>query len=72
MMRYLTLFIVVLALWVLVERLVLRDRQNGDPGTIRRRLQDFGQYVHWVFGVVAAVLLGLLVVRLIVVSLRWQ
>jgi|GEM_PF-1169605 len=72
MMRYLTLFIVVLTLWVLVERLVLRDRENGSSGTLRGRLREFGQYIHWVFGVVAAALLGLLVVRLVVVSLRWQ
>lgn len=71
-MRYLFVLVVVLILWVLVERLVLTDRGVGNGGTLRARLQDFAHYVHWVFGVIAAVLLGLMVIRLIVVSLRWQ
>jgi len=71
-MRYLILLAVVLVLWVLVERLVLTDRGGESQGTLRGKMRDLAQYVHWVFGVVAAVLLGLMVVRLIVVSLTWH
>lgn len=71
-MRYLILLIIVLALWLIVERLILSDRGAGTHGTLRAKIQDLAQYVHWVFGVVAIVLLGLMVLRLIVASLRWQ
>ncbi|MCA1961726.1 MAG: hypothetical protein LDL33_13135 [Desulfomonile sp.] len=71
-MRYLTLFVVVLALWFLMGRFIPTHLDTENPGTIRGKLRDFAQYLHWVFGVVAVVLLGVMVVRLIVVSLRWQ
>jgi hypothetical protein len=65
-MRYLLIFLLLLALWFLLEEFLLKDRRSEGLNSLTAKLKDLGTRVHWSIGVLAVSIVIIFVVRFLV------
>jgi hypothetical protein len=65
-MRYLLIFLLLLALWFLLEEFLLKDRRSEGLNSLTAKLKDLGTRVHWSIGVLAAAIVIIFVLRFLV------
>ena len=52
-----------MALWVLLDEFLLKDRRSEGLNTITEKIKDFGRRLHWSVGVLAVLLIVIYVFR---------
>jgi SNF family Na+-dependent transporter len=62
-MRYFLIFLILLALWLLLDEFLLQDRGSEGLNSITEKLKDLGSRVHWSVGVLAVLIVVILVLR---------
>lgn len=62
-MRYLLIFLLLLALWLLLDEFLLKDRRSEGLNSLREKLQDLGSRVHWSIGVIAVLMIIIFILR---------
>ncbi len=65
-MRYLLIFLLLLALWLLAEEFLLKDRRSEGLTSLTAKLKDLGRRVHWSIGVLAVLIVIIYVLRFII------
>jgi hypothetical protein len=63
-MKYLTLIFFGIIVWVLVDEFVLSDRSEEGLETVGDKFKDLRKRLHWVFGLLAALIIAYFLVRL--------
>jgi|WetSurSiteA1Bulk_404760.scaffolds.fasta_scaffold20430_2 hypothetical protein len=64
-MRYLVGFLLLVALWFLFDEFLLKDRRSEGLNSLREKLKDLGSRLHWSIGILAALMVIILVLRLL-------
>ncbi len=62
-MRYLLTFLILLALWLLLDEFLLKDRRSEGLNSLTEKLKDLGSRVHWSIGVIAVLMVIIFVLR---------
>ncbi len=62
-MRYLLTFLLLLALWLLLDEFLLKDRRSEGLNSLTEKLKDLGSRVHWSIGVIAVLMVIIFVLR---------
>ena len=62
-MRYLLIFLLLLALWLLFDEFLLKDRRSEGLNSLREKLKDLGSRLHWSIGVIAVLMVIIFIVR---------
>ncbi|MBM3301190.1 MAG: hypothetical protein FJY85_14700 [Deltaproteobacteria bacterium] len=68
-MKYLVILLFILAAWTLFDQLVLKGRASGEGRPLIEEVKEFGRNFHVMAGILAAVVLIVLLLRLIYHSL---
>lgn len=63
-MKYLTLLAFGLLVWFLVDEFVIQDRSREGLDTYQDKVKDMKKRFHWVFGLLAAIIIAYFLVRL--------
>jgi hypothetical protein len=53
------------ALWFLFDEFLLKDRRSEGLNSLREKLKDLGSRLHWSIGILAALMVIILVLRLL-------
>ncbi len=69
-MKFVILILFVLATWFLIDELVLRDRNSQGLDTFWDRLRDLGKRLHFVFGILAVLIIVIMILRFIIRTVR--
>jgi hypothetical protein len=67
-MKYLTLILFALIAWLILGEFVFKDRSSEGLDTTASKWRDLGRRLHLTFGVLAALVVALMLVRLIIHS----
>jgi len=70
-MRYFLLLLVVLAMWAVLKEFLLKDRGAEGLQTYGDKWRDLGRRLHFIFGVLAVLLLVLMLLRFFVRGFDW-
>jgi len=62
-MRYLLVFLLVVALWFLFDEFLLKDRRSEGLNSLREKLKDLGSHLHWSIGILAVLIVIIFVLR---------
>lgn len=64
-MKYLILLVIILAAWGLLGEFVFKDRDSEGITSLADKFRDLGRRLHLVAGLLAALILGILLLRLV-------
>jgi hypothetical protein len=64
-MRYLLVFLLLVALWFLFDEFLLKDRRSEGLNSLREKLKDLGSRLHWSIGILAVLMVIIFVLRLL-------
>ncbi len=70
-MKYVIPLVLVLAAWLIIDRLVLATSDPGAMGSFGEKMRALGRKIHLVFGIVAVLLLALVLLRLLFLTLGY-
>jgi hypothetical protein len=62
-MRYLIIFLLLMALWLLLDEFLLKDRRSEGLNSLTEKLKDLGSHLHWSFGILAVLIVIIFVLR---------
>ena len=62
-MRYIFVLAYLLLAWLLIDEFVFKDRSSEGLETYSDKWKDLGKRLHWVFGLLAALMMAILAVR---------
>ena len=62
-MRYFLIFLLLVALWLILDEFILQDRGSEGLNSIVDKLKDLGSRVHWSIGFLAVLIIVVLVLR---------
>jgi hypothetical protein len=62
-MRYLFIFLLLMALWLLVDEFLVKDRKSEGLNSLTEKLKDLGSRLHWSIGIIAVLLVIIFVLR---------
>lgn len=62
-MRYLLIFLLLLALWMLLDEFLLKDRRSEGLNSLTEKLKDLGSRLHWSIGVLAVLMVIIFILR---------
>ena len=62
-MRYLIIFLLLMALWLLLDEFLLKDRRSEGLNSLTAKLKDLGSRLHWSIGIIAVLLVIIFVIR---------
>jgi hypothetical protein len=62
-MRYLLIFLLLMALWLLLDEFLLKDRRSEGLNSLTEKLKDLGSRLHWSVGIIAVLMVIIFVVR---------
>lgn len=65
-MRYLLLLIIVITLWMLMQEFLFQDRSDEGLRTFREKLGDLKWRLHYVFGLLAILIIIIMLVRFVI------
>jgi hypothetical protein len=64
-MRYLVIFLMLMALWFLFDEFLLKDRRSEGLNSLTEKLKDLGSRLHWSIGIIAVLMVIIFVLRFI-------
>lgn len=64
-MKYLMLLVILLAAWGLLGEFVFKDRSSEGINSLADKLRDLGRRLHLVAGLMAVLIIGILLLRLV-------
>lgn len=64
-MRYLIVFLLLVAIWFLFDEFLLKDRRSEGLNSLREKLKDLGSRLHWSIGILAVLMVIIFVLRLL-------
>jgi hypothetical protein len=64
-MRYLLVFLLLVAIWFLFDEFLLKDRRSEGLNSLREKLKDLGSRLHWSIGILAVLMVIIFVLRLL-------
>jgi hypothetical protein len=62
-MRYLLIFLLLMALWLLLDAFLLKDRRSEGLNSLTEKLKDLGSRLHWSIGILAVLIVIIFVLR---------
>jgi hypothetical protein len=62
-MRYLLIFLLLVALWLLLDEFLLKDRRSEGLNSLTEKLKDLGSRLHWSIGILAVLIVIIFVLR---------
>ena len=62
-MRYLIIFLLLMALWLLLDEFLLKDRRSEGLNSLTEKLKDLGSRLHWSIGILAVLMVIIFVLR---------
>jgi hypothetical protein len=62
-MRYLLIFLLLMALWLLLDEFLLKDRRSEGLNSLTEKLKDLGSRLHWSIGILAVLIVIIFVLR---------
>ena len=62
-MRYLLIFLLLMALWLLLDEFLLKDRKSEGLNSLMEKLKDLGSRLHWSIGILAVLMVIIFVLR---------
>jgi hypothetical protein len=62
-MRYLLIFLLLMALWLLLDEFLLKDRRSEGLNSLTEKLKDLGSRLHWSIGILAVLVVIIFVLR---------
>jgi hypothetical protein len=62
-MRYLFIFLLLMALWLLVDEFLVKDRKSEGLNSLTEKLKDLGSRLHWSIGILAVLMVIIFVIR---------
>lgn len=62
-MRYLIIFLLLMALWLLLDEFLLKDRRSEGLNSLTAKLKDLGSRLHWSIGILAVLMVIIFVLR---------
>ncbi len=62
-MRYLLIFLLLMALWLLLDEFLLKDRRSEGLNSLTEKLKDLGSRLHWSIGILAVLMVVIFVLR---------
>ena len=62
-MLYLIAFLLLLAVWLLLDEFLLRDRKSEGLHSFTEKVKDVGTRAHWAVGVLAVLIILIVVLR---------
>jgi hypothetical protein len=62
-MRYLIIFLLLMALWLLLDEFLLKDRRSEGLNSLTEKLKDLGSRLHWSIGIIAVLMVIIFVLR---------
>ncbi len=62
-MRYLIIFLLLMALWLLLDEFLLKDRRSEGLNSLTAKLKDLGSRLHWSIGIIAVLMVIIFVLR---------
>jgi hypothetical protein len=62
-MRYLIIFLLLMALWFLLDEFLLKDRRSEGLNSLMEKLKDLGSRLHWSIGIIAVLMIIIFVLR---------
>jgi hypothetical protein len=62
-MRYLLIFLLLMALWLLLDEFLLKDRRSEGLNSLMEKLKDLGSRLHWSIGILAVLMVIIFVLR---------
>jgi hypothetical protein len=69
-LRYLLPLLLIAVLWYVFQQFVVKDRPEGFEG-LKEKLREKAQHFHWAVGVVAALIIGIILVRFLLQVLKF-
>ena len=62
-MRYLIIFLLLMAIWLLLDEFLLKDRRSEGLNSLTEKLKDLGSRLHWSIGIIAVLMVIIFVIR---------
>jgi hypothetical protein len=62
-MRYFIIFLLLMALWLLLDEFLLKDRRSEGLNSLTEKLKDLGSRLHWSIGIIAVLMVIIFVIR---------
>ena len=62
-MRYLIISLLLMALWLLLDEFLLKDRRSEGLNSLTAKLKDLGSRLHWSIGIIAVLMVIIFVLR---------
>ena len=62
-MRYFIIFLLLMAIWLLLDEFLLKDRRSEGLNSLTEKLKDLGSRLHWSIGIIAVLMVIIFVIR---------